>query len=112
MFKRMFKRPKISKHELIADAIFILIGMFVAFTAIFIFDIHWSFYPGNTILPPNKYIFQTPTPYYVGIPLGGLIGFVVIKLLFFAFMEEEEAMGKTRWSGWGKRSRKKIVKKE
>ncbi|MFA6530593.1 MAG: hypothetical protein WCT31_02595 [Candidatus Micrarchaeia archaeon] len=103
----MIKRPKISKHEIIADLIFIFIGMFVAFTAIFIFDIHWSFYPGNTIFPPNKHIFQTPTPYLIGIPLGGLIGFIVIKLLFYAFMEEEEAVGEARWKGWRNGTKKK-----
>lgn len=91
----MIKRPKISKHEIIADLIYILIGMFVAFLAIYIFDIHWSFYPGNTIFPPNKHIFTSPVPYLVGIPLGGLAGLIVIKLLFYAFVEQEEAVEET-----------------
>jgi hypothetical protein len=99
------KRPKISKHEIIADLVFILIGMLAAFIAIFIFDIHWSFYPGNTIFPPNKHIFTTPTPYLVGVPLGGLAGLVVIKLLYYAFAQQDEAIEETKWNGYGKRKR-------
>ena len=64
--------------------------MAVSAIAIFIFDIHWSFYPGNTIFPPNKYIFKTPDPYYFGIPAGGIIGFILIKMLVYAFIREEE----------------------
>lgn len=102
----MIRRPRISKHEIIADVIFMIIGMFAAFIAIYIFDIHWSFYPGNTIFPPNKHIFTTPTPYLIGIPLGGLIGLVVIKLLYFAFAEQDEAIEEMRWHGY-RRKRKK-----
>lgn len=87
----MIKRPKISKEELIADLVYILIGAFVALIAIYIFDIHWSFYPGETIFPPSKHIFQTQDPYYFGIPIGAIVGFFILKLLSFAFMEEEIA---------------------
>jgi len=102
----MIKRPKISKHEIIADIIFIIVGMFVAFLAVLIFDYHWSFYPGETIFPPSKHIFKTPTPYYVAIPLGGLIGFLVLKLLFYAFMEEESAIKEMKWTGYGKKKKR------
>lgn len=85
-----FKNLRITKNEIIADIILLLVSMAVSTIAIFIFDIHWSFYPGNSLLPPNKYIFTTPTPYYVGIPLGGILGFILLKLLFYAFMREED----------------------
>ncbi|MFH1520147.1 MAG: hypothetical protein ABID61_00735 [Candidatus Micrarchaeota archaeon] len=97
----MIKRPKISKEELIADLIYILIGAIVAFIAIFIFDIHWSFYPGETVLPPSRHVFQTHDPYYFGIPIGAIVGFFILKLLSFAFMEDEiahEKMVKTKKS--------------
>lgn len=87
----MIKRPKISKHEIIADLVFFLIAMAISGMAIMIFDYHWSFYPGETILPPSKHIFKTAEPYYIGIPLGGIVGFLIIKLLYFAFSEEEKA---------------------
>ncbi|VVC03796.1 Uncharacterised protein [Candidatus Bilamarchaeum dharawalense] len=87
----MIKRPKISKEEIIADGIYLFVGALAAFIAIFIFDIHWSFYPGETILPPSRHIFQTLDPYYFGIPLGAIIGFFVLKLVYFAFVEDEIA---------------------
>lgn len=92
----MIKRPKISKHEIIADAVFIAVGIIAALIAVFIFDIHWSFYPGNTIFPPNKYIFTDKMPYVLGALVGGLLGPIIIKLLFFAFMQEEEAIREGR----------------
>lgn len=89
---RKFGRPQVSKHEIIADLAFLFVAMSCAFIAIFIFDIHWSFYPGNTIFPPNKHIFKDATPYYFGIPVGGLVGLFLLKILFYAFREEEEAI--------------------
>lgn len=86
----VFKKVKIGKNEIIVDLILLLVAMLASAIAIFIFDIHWSFYPGNSIFPPNKYIFTTLTPFYVGIPLGGIVGFILLKLLFYAFMKEED----------------------
>ena len=87
----MIKRPKISRHELIADLIFLFVSMLISGIAILIFDYHWSFYPGETIFPPSKHIFPTLTPYYIGIPAGAIVGFFIIKLLYFAFSDEEKA---------------------
>ena len=87
----MIKRPRISKEEIIADILYLLVAMAISGIALYIFDIHWSFYPGNTIFPPNKHIFQEPTIYYIGIPLGGIVGFILLKILFFAFKEDEIA---------------------
>lgn len=84
------KKLRISKNEIVADIIFLIVAMCVSGIAIFIFDIHWSFYPGNTIFPPNKYIFKSPLPYYFGIPVGGIVGFILIKLVVYAFIKEEE----------------------
>jgi len=83
-------RPPVTHHEIIADAVFFVIGAFLATLAVFIFDIHWSFYPGNTILPPNKHIFTSPEPYYLGVLIGGVLGIFVIKLLLLGMREEQE----------------------
>ena len=91
----MIKRPKISKHEIIADLIFLFVAMVISGTMILIFDYHWSFYPGETVIPPSKHIFKTAEPYYIGIPVGGIVGFLIIKLLYFAFSEEEKAEQET-----------------
>ena len=87
----MLKRPKISKDELIADIVFLFVAMLVSAIAIYIFDIHWSFYPGENIFPPSKRIFQNATSYYIGVPVGGIVGFIILKLVFFAFITEKKA---------------------
>lgn len=86
----MFRRP--DRHELIADALYILIAAIVSMLAIFVFDIHWSLYPGETIFPPSRRVFGGDlTTYFIGVPAGALVGFFLLKLIFFAFMEEKEA---------------------
>src|SRR3989338_1357250 len=87
----MIKRPRISKEEIIADILYLFVAMLVSAIAIYVFDIHWSFYPGETIFPPSKNIFKDPIVYYIGVPVGGILGFFILKLIFFAFMEEKIA---------------------
>ncbi|MFH1784985.1 MAG: hypothetical protein ABH842_01020 [Candidatus Micrarchaeota archaeon] len=87
------KRQKISKEEIVADVIYIFISALISFIAILIFDIHWSFYPGETVFPPSRNVFLTPEPYYYGIPIGAIIGFFILKLVSYAFMEDEIAKG-------------------
>ena len=87
---------KVSKHELIGDALILLVAIVVSGVLVFVFDIHWSFYPGEEILPPSKKVFTTWDPYLIGILVGGIIGFFIIKLLFYAFMEEEIAVKERR----------------
>ena len=87
----MIKRPRISREEIIADLLYLFVAMAVSGIAIYVFDIHWSFYPGETVFPPSKNIFKDPIAYYFGVPIGGIIGFIILKLIFFAFMEEKKA---------------------
>ena len=87
---RWIKGLRIGRNELIADALFLLVSMALSAFAIYIFDIHWSFYPGNTIFPPSRHIFTDPTIYYIGIPLGGIIGFILLKLIAWGFIIEED----------------------
>jgi hypothetical protein len=89
-------RPPVTHHEIIADAVFFIIGAFLATLAVFIFDIHWSFYPGNTIFPPNKYIFTSLEPFYIGALVGGVLGIFLIKLLLLGIHEEQEEISVRR----------------
>jgi hypothetical protein len=86
----MFRKP--DKHELMADFLYALIAATVSLLAIFVFDIHWSLYPGETFFPPSRRVFEGDlSVYYMGVPAGTLVGFFLLKLVFFAFMEEKEA---------------------
>jgi len=90
---------KVSKHELVGDAIILLVAVLISTAMVLIFDIHWSFYPGEEVLPPSKKVFTTWDPYVVGILIGGIVGFFIIKLLFYAFMEEEMAVKERKIKG-------------
>ncbi len=81
------RKSIITKEELIADAIFLLVPAFLSFFIILMFDIHHSFYEWPMQL---KFIFTTPFPYLLFVPIGAIMGFFVIKLILFGFKEEEE----------------------
>ena len=49
---------RISREELIADGIFLLISFISSFVVVFLFDVHRSFYEMPML--PLKYIFKTP----------------------------------------------------
>lgn len=86
-FKRLRKK-KVTKEEIIADLIFLLVPAFVSFCIIFIFDIHHSLY--SLPIFPLKFVFQTKTAYIIGIPAGSLVGFFLIKILIFGLKEEKK----------------------
>ena len=83
------RRSRITREELIADAIFILIPAILTLIGLFLFDVHRSFYPGHE--PFKEFIFQSWEPYLLGGLLGGILGFWLIKLFLFALHKEEEA---------------------
>lgn len=85
-------KRKISKEEIIADLVFFAVAVSVSLAAIFVFDIHWSLYPGNQIF--SKFVFEDKGIYIYGSIIGGIAGFFVIKLLMFGFIEEEKAAKK------------------
>lgn len=87
-FKK-FRKSKITKEEIIADLIFLLVPAFVSFCVIFIFDIHHSLY--SFPIFPLKFVFQSKTAYMIGIPIGSLIGFFIIKILIFGLKEQRKA---------------------
>jgi len=81
---KKIRRSVITKEEIIADGIFLFISFFVSFMIVFLFDIHHSFYEWPMTL---KFIFKTPHPYLLFVPIGTLIGFFLIKLLLLGFKE-------------------------
>jgi lysylphosphatidylglycerol synthetase-like protein (DUF2156 family) len=83
---KKIRKSFITKEEFIADVIFASVSMFASALIIFLFDIHHSFYSW-----PMKidFIFKTPGPYFVFIPIGTIIGFFLIKIILFGFKEEE-----------------------
>ena len=82
------RKSVVTKEELIADAIFLAISAFVSFFIIFMFDIHHSFYEWPMQL---KFIFTTPYPYLLFVPIGAIMGFFIIKVILFGVKEEEKA---------------------
>ena len=86
---RKVRKTRVTKNELIADAVFLLISGFASFLIVFLFDIHHSFYEWPMKM---KFIFQTPYPYFIFITAGTLIGFFVIKALLFGIREEQTAL--------------------
>jgi hypothetical protein len=87
MRKRLKIKSVVTREELIADVIFLAVSSLISFLVVFLFDIHHSFYGWPMAL---EFIFKNPYPYLMFVPLGAMIGFVIIKLLLFGFMEEEK----------------------
>ncbi|MFZ3077896.1 MAG: hypothetical protein WA139_05545 [Candidatus Aenigmatarchaeota archaeon] len=87
-------KRKIRKEEIIADLVFFAVAVSISLAAIFIFDIHWSLYPGSQIF--SKFVFEDKGIYLYGGLIGGIAGFFVIKLLMFGFIEEEKANRKRK----------------
>ncbi len=83
-------KRKIQKEEIIADLVFFAVAAAVSLAAIFIFDIHWSLYPGSQIF--SKFVFVDKGIYLYGGLVGGIAGFFIIKVLMFGLIEEEKAM--------------------
>jgi hypothetical protein len=88
---RRLRKTRIEKEEIIADFIFLLVSFIVALLALYVFDIHWNFYPDGQLFPPEKYIFTDRSIYLWGGLLGAVAGFFIIKLFLFGIKEEESA---------------------
>lgn len=86
---RHLRKTRIEKEEIIADFVFLLFSLIVSLVALFIFDIHWNFYPGGQLFPPEKHIFTDKSIYVWGSLAGAILGFFLIKLFLFGLREEE-----------------------
>ncbi len=88
MFHKL-RKTRVTRNEIIADIIFFAVPAVIALMALYVFDIHWNFYPGGSIFPPTKYIFTDSWIYVSGALIGGLVGFFLIKLIVLGIHEEE-----------------------
>jgi len=66
MFHKLRKKNKITKEEIIADLIFLIIPFLIVILFLFFFDIHWNFYSDGQLFPPEKYIFPDKSIYLTG----------------------------------------------
>jgi hypothetical protein len=85
------RRTRVTRNEVIADLIFFFVPAVLAFIALYIFDIHWNFYPGGSLFPPTKHVFTDGWIFVSGTLLGGIIGFFLLKLVVLGIHEEEAA---------------------
>ncbi|MBM3303919.1 MAG: hypothetical protein FJY76_02390 [Candidatus Aenigmarchaeota archaeon] len=83
------RKTRVTRNEIIADLIFFFVPALIALIALYVFDIHWNFYPGGSLFPPMKYIFTDPWIYVSGTLVGGFVGFFLIKLVVLGIHEEE-----------------------
>jgi len=83
------RKSRIQKDELFADFMFLLIGYIISVIMLFIFDIHWNFYPGGVLFPPEKFIFEDKSIYLWGAAIGSFVGLFVIKFFLLALRSEE-----------------------
>jgi len=88
MFRKL-RKTKIEKEEIIADFIFLLTSFIITILALYIFDIHWNFYPDGQLFPPQKHVFTDKSIYLWGGLMGAIVGFFIIKLFLFGLREEE-----------------------
>lgn len=83
-----YRKTKVTHRELIVDLIFIAVAFFISLFALFIFDIHWSMYPGQTLFPPSKFVGISKSTYIIGSLIGTVIGFFILKLFLLGVKEE------------------------
>ena len=83
-----FRGFEITKKELIADVIFLIIALIISLLILFIFDIHWSFYPEN--FGKLKFIGIGKNVYIIGSLIGTIAGFLIIKLFLLGVKEDEK----------------------
>ncbi len=84
---KKIRKSTITKEELIADGIFLLISAVISFLIVFLFDIHHSFYEWPIAL---KFIFKSYRPIVFFTLIGTVVGFFLIKLFLLGVKEEEK----------------------
>ena len=87
MVVRRVRKSRVTGEQFVGDLVFLMIGFIISFLAIFFFDTHHSFYEEPWF--PLKFIFTSPNPYLVGVPMGGIVIFLIIKLFLFGVQKEE-----------------------
>jgi hypothetical protein len=78
--KVRLRQTPISEGEIISDFLFFFIAFLISLATLYIFDIHWSMHPGQTLIPPSKYVGIEKEVYVIGSLIGAIAGFMIIKL--------------------------------
>jgi len=81
---RRIRKSKVTKEEIISDFIFLLASAIISAIAVFLFDIHHSFYSWPIKI---DFIFGNAYPYLIFIPIGAIIGLLIIKLILLGIKE-------------------------
>ncbi len=84
-----FRKHRVQREEIIADAVFLVVGFLITVLALFIFDVHWNFYSLGDFLAQKHSIFADKSVYLWGGLIGSLVIFFIIKLFLFGLKEEE-----------------------
>ncbi|MBU0615199.1 MAG: hypothetical protein KJ601_03840 [Nanoarchaeota archaeon] len=67
--------------NLAAIPVFFIISYLAAILALYFFDIHWNFYPGGQLFPPEKHVFEDRSIYLWGGAIGAFIGTIFLKII-------------------------------
>ena len=81
---------EVTRKEIFSDLIFLIVGLIASLFAMFIFDIHWSFYPGETLFPPSRFVGIGKDIYLAGSLVGAIILFILMKLLMLGIRKDIE----------------------
>lgn len=82
---RKIRKSKVTKEEIVSDLIFLLASAIMSFIAVFLFDIHHSFYSWPIEI---DFIFTNAYPYLIFVPIGAIVGLLIIKLILLGVKEE------------------------
>jgi hypothetical protein len=83
-----YRRTRVTHRELVVDLIFLAVAFLVSLAALFIFDVHWSLYPGETLFPPSKFVGISSSTYLAGSLIGTIVIFLLLKLFLIGVKEE------------------------
>jgi hypothetical protein len=81
---------EVTRKEIFSDLIFLIVGLVISLFAMFVFDVHWSFYPGESLFPPSRFVGIGRDVYLTGSLIGMVMVFLIIKLLMLGIKEDIE----------------------
>jgi hypothetical protein len=82
-------KQKLENYRKSTNLIFFLVSVIVSDLILFVFDIHWNFYPGGKLFPPQRFVFNSIGIYLWGGIIGGIAGLFVIKLFLIGLKKQE-----------------------
>jgi hypothetical protein len=82
-------KQKLEKYRKSTNTIFFLVSVIISDLILFVFDIHWNFYPGGKLFPPQRFVFNSIEIYFWGGIFGGIAGLFIIKLFLIGLKKQE-----------------------